>query len=327
LVAVPLFSNADDSLSWLYWLPLLVLITSATAVLSVFAIWRGRLNLAATSSALRGLVMAGLQVAIGFWHPSAFGLAGGHTVGSAAAGFRLAANLLNAAKSNPPSRGSIAAVAKQYSKFPKHTMPAAVLNATTLNGLPPMIGLLFGATTLGLWSLARRVIAVPLMVVGNAVGQVYYRRAAGTRESHGDSMRLYRAAAWRLALLSAPGFLVLLFTAPWVFGFVFGDEWRLAGNYAQIMIPWIWLQFVALPLSRTTLVFERNELDVKVQIAILGVVIATGVGAAIFSWTFLTYLAILSACLAIWHLALLLLYANVIREDAIGEDDEPQAPA
>jgi O-antigen/teichoic acid export membrane protein len=311
LVAVPLLSEGANSPNWMYWLAPMVLVSSVNAVLVAFAIRRGEVKLVASTSAIKGFAIATFQVAMGFWRPSSLAMVGAHTLGSATANFRLTVDFYHVARSSPPSYSEVLATAKEYSRFPKHTMPAALLSATNLNALPPLVGLIFGTTTLGLWSLARRVVAAPLAIVGSAVGQIYYQRATQAARSGRDSLSLLKMTAVRMAVLSAPFFVMLGVVAPQAFEVIFGSEWEEAGYYARVMIPWMWMQFVASPLSRVTLVFGRNRLDIGIQlglIAVTGVVLAV---AWVLAWNFMLFLTVLSGCLAVSYFLLLLIYGKI----------------
>jgi O-antigen/teichoic acid export membrane protein len=54
---------------------------------------------------------------------------------------------------------------------------------------------------------------------------------------------------------------MVAFIAPWVFMFVFGQQWTEAGAYLRILTPMYLLQFVSIPVSATLLVFERQKLQ------------------------------------------------------------------
>jgi len=312
-VSVPLLGTDGQSLRWLYWLPLAVAISSANAVLVSFANRQSRYGLIASNSVVRSAAQAVGQVGVGLIAPSATALIGVSTLASAAANVRLARNYVTAVGRQRLTRRGVLEAAKEYSRFPRFTLPAGLLSQAHLAGLPLAIGAIFGASTLGLWSLAQRLIATPLTLLGSAVGDVYFRRATELRRSGGDSLLLYRRVLIRLAVLSAPLFVLLAVFAPRLFGFVFGPDWEQAGVYARIMVPWLWVRFLTNPLSRTVLVFGRNRLGLLIQSALAVVVLGTALVAWQAKWDFDDFLTVLSVVTAFVYGALLFVYARVIK--------------
>ena len=60
-------------------------------------------------------------------------------------------------------------------------------------------------------------------------------------------------------------FTILLLFSPLLFEFIFGKEWRIAGEYAQIMTPMFFLQFFVSPLSNMFYVAEKQKIDLIIQ--------------------------------------------------------------
>jgi len=57
--------------------------------------------------------------------------------------------------------------------------------------------------------------------------------------------------------------------APEVFTYVFGNEWRQAGIYAQWLSPWLLLVFISSPLSILPSVLEKQGQELLFQITLL----------------------------------------------------------
>lgn len=307
-------SGWGTDFTYLWWLPVMVLITSANAVLVAFAGRQGEFGLVAATTATKGIVTAVAQVLGGLLRPTAPVLVGASVLGAASANLRLSRRLWRALQGSGATARGCVARAREYRRFPQHTLPAALVSATTLNGLPVAIGVIFGAATLGAWSLAQRVVGAPLALIGQAVSQVYYKRAAETRRAAGDALGLYRRYTVSLALFSMPPFILLAVLAPTLFAWVFGPEWTDAGTYARIMIPWFWARFVTSPVSQTPIVLERNRLGLAVQGPLLLIVsVAMGLGA--IGWSFPTVLTILSVLSAAYYVGLLWFFARLVKQD------------
>ena len=311
--AVPALGAGGESLRWLYWLPLAVTIAGANSVLVAYANRQARYGLMASNSVIRSAAQAIGQVGVGAVAPTSTLLVGATTIASAVANVRLTRNYLAHIKGLRLSGSTVFAAAREYSLFPRYTLPAGLLSQTHLAGLPLAIGAIFGASTLGLWSIAQRSVATPLTVLGSAVSDVYFRRATEVRRSQGQSLRLYRRVLVRLMLISAPPFVLLALVAPGLFGVIFGPEWAKAGEYARIMIPWLWIRFLANPVSKTTLVFQRNRLGLWIQVSLATAVLCTVLVAWQLGWGFEIFLAVLSGLLSVLYALLLIIYGKVIQ--------------
>ena len=62
-----------------------------------------------------------------------------------------------------------------------------------------------------------------------------------------------------MAVLGLPIFLILAFFGPEIFGFVLGEEWAIAGSYAQILTPWLFLNFVFSPFTDIPLIVKQQK--------------------------------------------------------------------
>ena len=60
----------------------------------------------------------------------------------------------------------------------------------------------------------------------------------------------------KASLIAAPMFLIIYFFSIDIFIFVFGENWRLAGEAASIMAPWLFFNFLSSPLSTTIYSFK-----------------------------------------------------------------------
>lgn len=140
-------------------------------------------------------------------------------------------------------------VAKRYIRFPLYNSWAALLNTLSLQ-LPFLIlPSLFNSDVAGFFSLAYSVLGLPSFLIGQAVGQAFFSRAARlTGDPEGLARFTTKTALGLLSLVIAV-FPVIAVGGPDFFSLVFGESWRQAGVYAQIMTPWYMLWLVSSPLS------------------------------------------------------------------------------
>ncbi len=128
-------------------------------------------------------------------------------------------------------------LARKYYDFPLYRTPQVFINAASQSLPVLMLASLFGPAAAGFYTLARLAMAVPSMLVGKSVGDVFYPRINEAVHNGEDLTRLIVRATVMLAVVSIIPFAFVVIYGPWLFSFVFGPEWIVAGAYAR------WLAF------------------------------------------------------------------------------------
>lgn len=163
----------------------------------------------------------------------------------------------------------ISQLIKKYKSVPIYNTSIAVSNAIS-NHMPIFLLTAFYSIEMtALYGLANRIIATPLSLVGQSVEQVLFNEAS-KRYNNGENLRnLVISSYKKLAKLAIIPFIILLFTAPFLFSFFFGVEWKLAGTFSQIMVPWLFLGFLNYPLSYIITVLNKQSVLLVYNIILL----------------------------------------------------------
>jgi O-antigen/teichoic acid export membrane protein len=106
-------------------------------------------------------------------------------------------------------------------------------------------------------------------LVGGAISQVFYQRAAAARVA-GQLAEVVEGTYRRLVTIGFAPTVVLGIVASDLFRFAFGARWVEAGVYTQILSPWTLFWFVSSPLSSLFSVLERQEFGLKLNVRIFG---------------------------------------------------------
>ena len=217
----------------------------------------------------RSLNSSFLSVLFGFipWLKK-IGLILGDTLGQAISTFFLAWRIL---KKDPNlfkniKKDKIKELAKRYKQFPLYNVPSGFLEKLSGNLPSLMLTPFFGVGVVGLFSLSQRMISLPGSVVARSIGDVFRQNATELYIKENNCKLLFLKTLKKLSILSIPPFVVLFFIVEELFAFVFGEAWREAGTFAQILMPMFLLQFIVSPLSIMFLVAEKQKLDFILQI-------------------------------------------------------------
>ncbi len=114
--------------------------------------------------------------------------------------------------------------------------PQTLLNNLGNSAVPPIIGGIGGAASVGAFTLANRVVLLPAVTIGEAMRQSLL---ASMSRIAGDDASLRRMTARTSLALAVPlGLLavVLLVVGPALFAVVFGAQWRAAGFDAGLLM-------------------------------------------------------------------------------------------
>ncbi len=251
--------------SWLWVLPLGLLASGVFQALNYWSTRRKQFSRLARRQVAQSLVNAGSQISAGaLFNPGAGGLIGGFALGQFVATGHLAWQVFRGEGRffrQSFSKIRLVELARRYDKFPRFSVITALLN-TMSNQLPGlMFASFFGPAVLGLYSLGQRMFAAPMGVVGQAIGQALYPRAAECHNSSGDLRAMILRCYRHLGTLVFVPALLLFIGGPWFFGIVFGPRWAAAGKYMRYILPWMTVAFVVSP---STFVFEiLNKQDFK----------------------------------------------------------------
>jgi len=199
---------------------------------------------------------AGAKIIFGLFAWGPIGLVIGHIISQTAGIYTLARatwtkdrdSLMNV------SIEGIKSVAREYWKFPVFNLPAAIVNALSLQLPALMLLTMYGSGTVGLYALAYSLMVFPGSIVSASLGQAFLGEVSKmVREGSSAISGLYLKTIRHLSLIAIPLIGILALIAPFITPVVFGESWTNAGwlclPLALVAIP----QFVIAPTSRLSI--------------------------------------------------------------------------
>lgn len=256
--------NAPALGPYLWLLPCSVFGVGLYQILNYWSVRKREFGRVAATKVRQSTTQVITQIACGLmaWRP--LGLLLGDAIGRIGGSGTLARNVLRT------DRESLRAVcgarmkqmAVRYKRFPLLTSFSSLFNSAGLQ-LPPLLLVAFFGTQIGgFYALVQRVVGAPMTMVGQSVAQVFFGESAClARENPKELKKLYFKAAGKLLLFGSIPIGLLALIAPWAFELIFGDAWKEAGVYIQIMAPGFIAQFVVVPLSQTLNMLERQGIQ------------------------------------------------------------------
>ncbi len=160
---------------------------------------------------------------------------------------------------NSINKERMKSLAKEYKRFPLTNSVQSISDALQIYGIVYFIDKFFGNPLLGIYSMSSRILQVPMNFIGGAMAQVFYQQASETYIAKGDMKALIRSTMLKSALLALPVLIVLVLLGPWLFSAILGEKWYDAGVYAQILAPWMLLDFIRAPLSQVPIIVGKQN--------------------------------------------------------------------
>jgi O-antigen/teichoic acid export membrane protein len=114
-----------------------------------------------------------------------------------------------------------------------------------------------------------KVLMMPINLLSNTILDVFKQKATEDYNKYGNCKDIFLNTFKKLVILGILPFSVLGIFAPDIFVFVFGENWRISGEFAQIMAPVLFLKFITSPLSYTFHIRQKQQLNLIGQIVLL----------------------------------------------------------
>lgn len=254
-----LLGNSDLSV-WLYLLPISIILTGIYQSLNY---WNNRKKYY-KELALGRIIQSGtgssFNLGFGF-----LGFGGGGLIFSGFIGQVAATSFLSKIVWKEDSKLlihinklKIIALMKKHKKLPLYNLPNSIIDTFKMSAINILISKFFTTAVLGQYSLAWRMLVTPASLVGNSLSQVFFQKLASTKKSQLN--KLIIKFILKASMIALPMFLIVYFFSIDIFMFIFGPSWKLAGEVASILSPWLFFNFISSPLSTVYIILNKQEI-------------------------------------------------------------------
>ncbi|PTX44488.1 O-antigen/teichoic acid export membrane protein [Christiangramia gaetbulicola] len=158
-------------------------------------------------------------------------------------------------------------VGRKYKDFPLYQTGSQFLLSFGPRLPLFFIAALFGVKFLGLFALASSIISAPINLIGSSVSHVYFAEIA--QYGKNNNRKIYELTIGvikKLTLLSLPALFVILLFGPDLFEYIFGENWRDAGNISRFLIFIVSAKFIVSPVMHILNVLEWQYLQLRINI-------------------------------------------------------------
>lgn len=302
----PAILSALDMAPLQRWWPLIALGASGAALYELLTMWATRrrsYQIIARTQFSQSFIGESVKVALGLLAVKPLGLLLGHAL-SQAGGITSLASAFRGDLRPRNFRGislrRLSQVARRYAAYPTFRLLSQVLMIFSMQAPVLLMASFFGTENAGQLGLAMMAVSLPANLLGESMAKAFYGEISAIGPRNPDRIRaLTLQIVKKLLALSLPPTLVLLALGPYLFPFVLGAKWDMAGKFVSILAIYLSFQFIQKPVSYLMFLFngQRTLLALNVQRAFITVACFWGGYAAKLgeSSTLLIYSILLSA--------------------------------
>ncbi|MGB3947703.1 MAG: lipopolysaccharide biosynthesis protein [Bacteroidia bacterium] len=247
--------------NYLYFLPFACVAFSIFQSMNYWLIRQKAFKASTNNKIIRRLVEGVVQSIMGI-----FKLPGGLFVGDLAGNM---ANVLAGIKqifktgftTSVVSTKKLKLVFKKYIEYPKYNvLPTLLSSAATV--LPFLfINKFYSTETVGYLDLSRLVLSIPLIFISATISQVFFQQITEKKHQKESIKKVVLNIAYLLLAVVALELIVILLLGPFLFGFVFGEQYTLSGEYSKLLVFSFGLNFISSTFSSVFITFEKIKLN------------------------------------------------------------------
>ncbi len=212
-----------------------------------------------------------ISLFLGWKALGALGLIIGSLFGQLIACFYLVRKVLDLKKEASPqiTPAAMIAMGKRYQDFLKFDSVASVANVASHQVIHILFNSLFSSVVAGHFFLVQKMLGTPLFLLAGSVLDVFKERAAKEYKEVGHAKETFLSTLKKLFLLSSAPSIILFFFGKPIFALVFGVNWAVAGEYAQLLSPMLFFRFMANPLSFMLIIGEQQKINMLTNMMLL----------------------------------------------------------
>lgn len=195
-------------------------------------------------------------------------------------------------------------LAKYYLSVPMYRLPSQML-LVSAKQLPIIaFGLYYSATVVGQFALAMMIIKMPVQLISSNASKAYYGEIASLN-SVSKIGQVSRSLLKRLLLIFLPINVIAFLFAPIVFPVVFGNQWVIAGDYAQLLTVYMTGSALAVVYSPLLNVLNNQKAYLAINVCRTALIVLSFWLSV--TWGLSAYQAVAVYCLAMF----IFQYSNV----------------
>ncbi|UJL45809.1 oligosaccharide flippase family protein [Virgibacillus sp. NKC19-16] len=254
----------EEIAPFLYLIPLVIIFAGVMQVTEQWLIRTNQFSINAKANFMQSVITNGSKAGIGFIYPVASVLVVLQAAGNAIKAFIMIMFVRKSSykgETKPQEENySVKELAKKYKDFPIYRAPQTFLGAFSESLPILLLTTFFGPASAGYYSIGRTVLGLPSRLIGQSIGDVFYPRISKAANNGENISDLIVKATLSLGAIGIIPFGIVIIFGPWLFEFVFGSGWDVAGEYARWISLTSFAVFMNKPSVRSMPVLNAQRL-------------------------------------------------------------------
>ena len=151
----------------------------------------------------------------------------------------------------------------KYYKYPLFIMPSNFVSRVNSDSLVYLLFFLFSQSIVGNFSMAMKILKIPLNLISYSIGETYFSKKFTNIE---DEKKLLTSIIKMTLFVGLLPFSILCIIGSEMFTLIFGNNWAIAGIIAQLLSLSIFIQFVFSTLQYVMINLNRQDLVFKYKL-------------------------------------------------------------
>lgn len=156
-------------------------------------------------------------------------------------------------------------IGEKYNNFPKYMIFGSGVDALSSSMPTFLLNNFFGIINTGYYSLANQCLNIPSSLVSKSIGDVFRQEASRIYQKEKKCTKFYLENLKILVKVSLFFSCVIFFFAPDIFSVIFGEQWRVSGEYAKILVLMFGFGIIASPLSNIYVIAQQQRIYTGIQ--------------------------------------------------------------
>lgn len=329
IVILFLPENIDDILNlpgaskYLIYLPIIVFLNGIFFVQNYWLSRKVRFGVIAGARVSNALLGKMFQIGLAKWIVSPVSLLFGVIAGYMLADILMLKGIKNdIGVLKKVSILRIKELAIEYKNFPLFSSWSMIANTISPQVPTFLLALFYGTTVVGHYSLAYQVVNMPMSIIGNAIGQVFFQKVSEVKNGNlnEDMKTVVEEVYKKLISIGIFPMVLLMIIGEQVFTFAFGESWSVSGTYVRILLPWIFLVFLSSPISTLYNIYDKQSIWLTFSIILLiSRVVSLFIGGTYGEPEFaLGFFSLTGVIFWLWNNAYLLNLVGIDKKESLG---------
>lgn len=159
---------------------------------------------------------------------------------------------------------------KEHKQIIQYAYPSDAINSIANNIMPILVILYFTETEVGIYSMAFKILSVPLLLLAGSVSRVYFQKAAKISYSDKKALFVLTKKVIYPNVILIFGFLVLMNTiGVYLLNLFLDNRWENLDSYILALSFWVLARSAMNPISPIVVVINKNHYSLIFNVYLL----------------------------------------------------------